>query len=270
MRTPARRAASASRTVPDDVDRGVELRVVDRATDAICAARWKTPRAGVGEQADQIGVDDVGLDELEPVVTLGARSMLALRPELRSSTPDDGVPVGQQAVDQRRSDESGCAGDQCPHRATIPTAVQSSAMQSGLAWRACHRSLRVAVGADRAAAGGAGGAGVRRLLLLGRPDPGRPGRHAGAAVAVVPVRRPRRPRDARRRSWSPACITRLAPLVWIVARGQPGGAAAAGLAGAAAGAARDPRLASGAAGAVDLRVVHPAGRARRSRGGRPR
>ena len=54
-------------------------------------------------------------------------------------------------------------------------------------------------------------------------------------------------------------ITRLAPLNWIGPGHQPGRAATAGVAGAAARTARDPRLAARAAGAVDVRALHATG-----------
>src|SRR6478752_246232 len=111
---------------------------------------------------------------------------------------------------------------------------------------------------DRGGTRGARGAGVRRLLLLGRPDPGGAGGHAEPAVLALPVRRPRRPRDARRipgrRSHHPAGAAGV-----VLAGPEPGGAAAAGIAGIASHPAPDPGLAAGAAGAADIRVVHPAG-----------
>ena len=100
----------------------------------------------------------------------------------------------------------------------------------------------------------------RWLLLLGRPDSDRQGRHPGPAVAVVPVRRPRRPRDAGRlpgrRGDHPVGAAGVDG-----SGDQPGGAAAAGLAGAVARAARHPRLAAGAADPADVRAVHAVGRA---------
>ena len=36
---------------------------------------------------------------------------------------DDGVSVGEKAINQRGSDESGCPRHQCAHRLTIPTAA---------------------------------------------------------------------------------------------------------------------------------------------------
>ena len=172
---------------------------------------------------------------------------------------DDAVPVRQQAVYQRRSDETGCPRHQCAHRLTIPTAASRRLGPYVSTRDELGRPHRCR--ADRGAAGRPGGAGVRRLLLLGRPDPDRPGGHPGPAVAGVPVRRPRRPRHAGRVPGGgrhhPAGAVELDR-----AGDQPGRAAAAGVAGAAAGAARDPGLAAGAAAAVDVRAVHSAGCAR--------
>ncbi len=110
---------------------------------------------------------------------------------------------------------------------------------------------------DRGAIGCSGGAGVSRLLLLGRPDPDRPSGHAGPAVDWVSVRRSRRARHAgglpgggRHHAAGAVELDRTGD--------QPGGAAVVGVAGAAARAARHSRLAGGAAAAVDLRDVHPA------------
>jgi hypothetical protein len=49
-------------------------------------------RFRVGEQADQIGVDDVGLDELESVVTFGGPDVGAA-PRAQVVDADDAVPV---------------------------------------------------------------------------------------------------------------------------------------------------------------------------------
>ena len=57
-------------------------------------------RLGVGEQPDQVGVDDVGLGELEVVVTFGLAEVLAA-PRAEVVDADDGVSVRQQAVYQR-------------------------------------------------------------------------------------------------------------------------------------------------------------------------
>src|SRR6478609_3767993 len=109
---------------------------------------------------------------------------------------NDAVTVRQQPVYQRRPDESGRAGDQCPHWATIPargvrTVVESESAVDG------SGATRESMGpthrrrADRAAVGRSGSGRVRWLLLLGRPDPDRPGGHPQPIVRVVPVRRPR-------------------------------------------------------------------------------
>src|SRR6478609_9405474 len=96
---------------------------------------------------------------------------------------------------------------------------------------------------DRGGACRARGAGVRRLLLLGRPDPGGPGGHTGPAVLAISVRRSRRPCDAGgvpgRRDHDPTGAAGV-----VLAGLEPGGAATAGVAGIAAHAARDPGLAA--------------------------
>ena len=60
----------------DDVDRRVELRIVDRTRDRDLGGEVEDDlRLGVGQQPDQIGVDDVGLGEVEAVVSLGLRDV---------------------------------------------------------------------------------------------------------------------------------------------------------------------------------------------------
>ena len=81
---------------------------------------------GVGEQPDQVGVDDVGLGELEVGVTLRRADVLAA-PRTEVVDADDAVPVRQQAIYQRRSDETGCPRHQCAHRHTIPRAAVRAA-----------------------------------------------------------------------------------------------------------------------------------------------
>jgi hypothetical protein len=76
---------------------------------------------GVLEQAQQIRVDDVGLDELEVVAVVGAAQVLC-PPRAQVVEPDDAVPVRQQPVDQGRSDETCRSCHQCSHGLTIPTA----------------------------------------------------------------------------------------------------------------------------------------------------
>ena len=95
---------------------------------------------GIGEQGHQIGVDDVGLRELERRLPLGRTDVrAAARAEVIDA--DDVVAVRQQPVYQRGSDESGCAGDECPHRLTIPMAAERLPVQSG----DVNRTLRIAV-----------------------------------------------------------------------------------------------------------------------------
>ena len=55
---------------------------------------------GVGEQPDQVGVDDVGLGELEVGVAFGRAEVLAA-PGAEVVDADDGVPVREQAIYQR-------------------------------------------------------------------------------------------------------------------------------------------------------------------------
>ncbi len=67
------------------------------------------------EQADQVRVGDIGLDELEP--SLGARppGQVLHAATAQIVEPDDGVPVGEQAINQRRPDEAGSPRDQYLH-----------------------------------------------------------------------------------------------------------------------------------------------------------
>lgn len=92
---------------------------------------------------------------------------------------------------------------------------------------------------------------------MGRLDPRRQGRHWGPVVAVVPVRRPRRPRDAR---CLPGCGRHYPGGTPGVDRtsDQPGGAAAAGVAGVAARVVCDIELAAGTPDPIDVRAVHTA------------
>src|SRR5689334_6696092 len=74
----------------------------------------------VGEQADEIGVDDVGLDEFEIGLALGfVQVRAAARTEIVEA--DNDMSVCEKAINQRRSDEPSCPRDQCAHRPTIPT-----------------------------------------------------------------------------------------------------------------------------------------------------
>ncbi|BCI79311.1 hypothetical protein MTY66_09360 [Mycolicibacterium sp. TY66] len=68
----------------------------------------------------QIGVDDVGLHELESLVLLGLGEVVDLA-AAQVVEPDDVVSFGQEPVDERRSDEPGSTSDKCSHGATIPT-----------------------------------------------------------------------------------------------------------------------------------------------------
>ena len=116
----------------DDVDAGVELRIVHRQLHRDLRGEVEDHLGlDVGEQTCQVGLDDVGLDELEVVVALGRCEVLAA-PRAEVVDPDDRVTVRQQAIYQRRSDETGRPRDQCAHRLTIPVgaagrqSVQSS------------------------------------------------------------------------------------------------------------------------------------------------
>ena len=81
LRTPALRAASASRTVPTTLTLESNCGSSTERVTEIWAARWKTTSGLVSaEQPDQIGVDDVGLDELEVVVAFGLTQVGAVAP----------------------------------------------------------------------------------------------------------------------------------------------------------------------------------------------
>ena len=57
----------------DDIDRRVELRVGHRLADVDLRGEMEHHlRLGFGEKPDQVGVDDIGLDELEVAMLLGA------------------------------------------------------------------------------------------------------------------------------------------------------------------------------------------------------
>ena len=76
-----------------DIDRRVELRIVDRTRDRDLGGEVEDDlRLRVGQQPDQVGVHDVGLGELETVVPLGLRNVLAA-PRAEVVDADDAVPV---------------------------------------------------------------------------------------------------------------------------------------------------------------------------------
>ena len=101
LRTPALRAASASRTVPTTLTLESNCASSTERLTEICAARWKITSGWVSaNNAEQIGVDDVGLGELVGVVPLRADDVgAAARAEVVDA--DDGVTVRQQAIYQR-------------------------------------------------------------------------------------------------------------------------------------------------------------------------
>ena len=78
--------------------------------------------AAFAEQTDQVGVGDVGLDELEVRMLTGPIEVHAL-PELRSSMPTT-MSVREQAVYQRRADENRLHPSPVSHRPPIPTAAK--------------------------------------------------------------------------------------------------------------------------------------------------
>ena len=107
----------------DDVHRRVERWVLDRVAHGDLGGEVEDHlRPNVGEQTDEVGVDDVGLDELEVGLLLGFVEVgAAARAEVIDAS--DGVTVCQKAINQRGSDEPGCPRHQCAHRLTIPTAA---------------------------------------------------------------------------------------------------------------------------------------------------
>jgi hypothetical protein len=75
--------------------------------------------SGVGEQADQIRVHNVGGGQLEPGLLL-CRVEVGHAAGAQVVDADDGVAVRQQAIYQRRPDETGGSGHQRAHRVTLP------------------------------------------------------------------------------------------------------------------------------------------------------
>jgi hypothetical protein len=83
------------------VDRGVERRVVDRIPHRDLGGQVEHHfRPGFAEQPDQVGIDDVALDELEMSTPLGPAEVLA-SPGAEVVHADDGVSVREEAVYQR-------------------------------------------------------------------------------------------------------------------------------------------------------------------------
>ena len=101
LRTPAAARRLGQPHGADDVDAGVELRVVHRVADVDLRGQVEHHLGpGFAEQRDQVGVDDVGLDELEVGMSLGAVEVRAA-PGAEVVDADDGVSVCEQAVYQR-------------------------------------------------------------------------------------------------------------------------------------------------------------------------
>ena len=104
----------------DNVHRRIELRIGHRMPD-IDLGRQVEDHLGpvLVEDRLQIGGDDIGFDE-EEIRLIGQMLEVGGPPRGEIVQTDDGVSVGEQAVDQRRSDEPGSSGDQCAHQPTIP------------------------------------------------------------------------------------------------------------------------------------------------------
>ena len=97
------RAASGLRETDraDDVDRRVELRIVDRARDGDLGGQVEDDlRLRVGEQPDQVRVNDVGLGEVELRGPLRLAEVLAA-PRAEVVDAEHRVAVREQAVYQR-------------------------------------------------------------------------------------------------------------------------------------------------------------------------
>ena len=113
-----------------DIDGGVELRIRHRTTDVDLSGQVVDHLGlGFGQQPDQVGVHDIGLDERESIVATGP-VQIAHPAGTEIVDADHGVAVSNQPVDQCGADESGRPGDQCPHPATIPAAQLDPPVQS--------------------------------------------------------------------------------------------------------------------------------------------
>ena len=85
----------------DDVDRRVELRVGHRLADVDLRGEVEHHLGpGLANERDQVGVDDIGLDELEVGMLLGAVEVRAA-PGAEVVDADNGMSVCEQAVYQR-------------------------------------------------------------------------------------------------------------------------------------------------------------------------
>lgn len=83
-----------------DIDGGVELRIRYRTPDIDLGGQVvHNLGLGFGQQTDQVGADDIGLDEFERSVGAGPLKIgQPARTEIVDA--DDGVPVSEQPVDQ--------------------------------------------------------------------------------------------------------------------------------------------------------------------------
>jgi len=84
-----------------DVHGGIEGRIVDRVAHRDLGGKVEDDlRPDVREQPDQVGVDDVGLGELEVVAAFGRAQVLAAT-GAEVVEADDGMSIRQEAIYQR-------------------------------------------------------------------------------------------------------------------------------------------------------------------------
>ena len=101
------------------VDRHIEVRICDRAADVDLGGKMEhhfgAPRR---DQRFKVAAHDVRLDEIERGVLLGNREVL-LSASAQVVQAHHVVPLSQQAVDERRANESCCSRHQSPHLSTF-------------------------------------------------------------------------------------------------------------------------------------------------------
>jgi hypothetical protein len=104
----------------EDIAAGVEQRIGDRGSQIHLRGKMKDD-VGIAAHNDtaHFGRLNIALNEREPtpIESVPAASVIKVRQDARAQVvnADDLVALGQQSVDQRGTNESGGAGDECAH-----------------------------------------------------------------------------------------------------------------------------------------------------------
>ena len=118
LRVPAATAAWQRWSEPEDVDLGVEGRVLDRYPHVGLGGEVEDHlRPALGHQVGQARVADVEAVEGEPAVGHGpGRAEVGQRTGREVVDHVDLLPLGQEALDEAGADEPGAPGDEDPQR----------------------------------------------------------------------------------------------------------------------------------------------------------